>query len=307
MRFRVICFMMLIPAIFLSCQQQIHWESPLYGGELAKIYSANSLFPHSLRAEGHTYVDNFYPAAGHYQDSTVAIYIPPGFQKAEKTDLLFYFHGWWNNIDSAMSTFRIAEQFAASSRNAIFVFPEGPRNSPDSFGGKLEEAGKFKLLVEEVIDVLKKNQKISTNRVANITLAGHSGAYRVMGKILHHGGLTNHINEVMLFDGLYGEFDSYAKWVLNDESHRFIHITTSNGGTWKNSLNFLTRLDSLHTPYLRIDGNDINDEQLNRHNIVFIFSPLGHNEVIQPFFQQFLRSSRDSYLLHKKTTLDLQK
>ena len=64
---------------------------------------------------------------------------PKDLSTTEKINFVVYFHGWNNNIDSACAQFDLIEQFCESNKNAIFVFPEGPKNSPDSFGGKLEE------------------------------------------------------------------------------------------------------------------------------------------------------------------------
>ncbi len=62
---------------------------------------------------------------------------PKDLSTTEKINFVVYFHGWNNNIDSACAQFDLIEQFSESNKNAIFVFPEGPKNSPDSFGGKV--------------------------------------------------------------------------------------------------------------------------------------------------------------------------
>ncbi len=114
------------------------------------------------------------------------------------------------------------EQFHSSEKNAILVLAEGPKNSPDSFGGKLEEKNVFKLLVEEIIDTLE-NVYESDLEYRNIGLAGHSGGYRVIAFILLHGGLTDKINEVILFDALYADVEKYSYW-LDHYYGRFINI-----------------------------------------------------------------------------------
>jgi len=61
-------------------------------------------------------------------------------------------------------------------------------------------------------------------------LSGHSGGYQVIASILDHGGLTNTLKEVWLFDALYARTDKFlASW---DKSHgRLIDIYTEHGGT----------------------------------------------------------------------------
>jgi hypothetical protein len=110
-------------------------------GTMIVTTSAFTMFPHEKRAQGHTYEGKSYPANLHYSDRTVAIFVPKGFRAGGATDLVFYFHGWRNNVDDTFEKFRVAEQLAASGVNAVLVLAEGPKNAPDSFGGKLEETG----------------------------------------------------------------------------------------------------------------------------------------------------------------------
>jgi hypothetical protein len=164
-------------------------------GTMIVTTSPHAMFPHEKRAKGYTYEGNLYAAEIHYSDSTVAIFVPKGFRDGEATDLVFYFHGWRNNVDDTFAKFRVAEQFAASGVNAVLVLPEGPRNAPDSSGGKLEEPGDFASLVSDVLATLKARGVVRKPRPGSIVLAGHSGAYRVMAFILNRGGLTENIRE----------------------------------------------------------------------------------------------------------------
>jgi hypothetical protein len=50
-------------------------------GELLLAHLASAPFPHPQRAQGHKYKDQFYPAAEHYSNDTVAIFIPKGFRE----------------------------------------------------------------------------------------------------------------------------------------------------------------------------------------------------------------------------------
>ena len=106
-------------------------------GTMIVTTSDFTMFPHEKRAKGHTYEGKTYPADVHYSDRTVAIFVPKGFRAGRATNLVFYFHGWRNNVDDTFAQFRVAEQLAASGVNAVLVLPEGAKNAPDSFGGKL--------------------------------------------------------------------------------------------------------------------------------------------------------------------------
>jgi hypothetical protein len=144
-------------------------------GQMFVPQFSSAPFPHPARTNGHDYDGNIYSAQEHYSDSSVAIFIPKGFKTTEKIDFVVYFHGWNNNIDSACAQFDLIKQFCESNKNAIFVFPEGPKNSPDSFGGKLEGKDGLKNLIDDVLKYLSENTNLKSTKIGNIILAGHSG------------------------------------------------------------------------------------------------------------------------------------
>jgi len=260
------------------------------GGQLAIISSSYTPFPHPLRANGHDYNDTHFPFEEHYNDSSVAIFIPDNYRKTDAVDLVFYFHGWGNSIQESIEKFNLLDQFSASKTNAIFVFPEGPKDASDSFGGKLEEPLIFKALVEDVLAFLSHEKKIDKAVPGKIILSGHSGAYRVISFILNRGGLTDHISEVYLFDALYGQVENYTHWLENDKG-RMINITTPNGGTSRNSAELIEDLTDWGIPNQRFDKNDVSEADLKTSKIVTVFTTLGHSEVIDPYFKLALLSS----------------
>lgn len=104
-----------------------------------RFTSANEMFPDTARKNGYDYNGKHFDAETHYSDSSVLIYVPTDFSPTKKINLVFWFHGWGNSIDSACRQYQLTEQFEASGRNAVFVFPEGSKNSSYSYGGKLEQ------------------------------------------------------------------------------------------------------------------------------------------------------------------------
>jgi len=280
---------------------QLFAQEKLYSdyGTLYHFELKNAPFPDAERDSGYVYRDKHYSKTEHYNDSTALVFIPKYLNINCETDIVVYFHGWNNNVDSVLTKFKLIEQFYASRREAILVMPEGPKNAPDSFGGKLEETGRFKLFIDEVLQAFNKtNDKslISGNNNAtltnkNITLAGHSGAYRVIAYILMRGGLSEKINEVFLFDGLYADVEKYSYW-LDHYKGRFINIYTPNGGTKRESENLMESLTAWRIPYTFIDGDEFTNEELQENKIIFIASQLKHNEVISTKnqFKRFLET-----------------
>jgi hypothetical protein len=241
--------------------------------------SPHAMFPHEKRASGHTYEGKAYPADVHYSDSTVAIFVPKDFRKGAATDLVFWFHGWRNNVDEAAAKYRLVDQFAASGVNAVLVFPEGPKNAPDSFGGKLEDTGVFAGLVGDVLDTLKARGLVEKARPGSIVLAGHSGAYRVMAFILARGGLTANVKEVYLFDALYGQTEKYAYWI-DHGSGRLVDIHTPEGGTRAESMSLMDDLKAWNIPFTAVKEDDATPDVLRKNRLVFIESPLAHDDVV---------------------------
>ena len=79
--------------------------------------------------------------------------------------MIFWFHGWRNNIDSVPARYDLVKQFIASKCNAILVLAETTKDAPDSYGGKLEQKGIFKLLLGDVLQELKKQKQFLLEKV----------------------------------------------------------------------------------------------------------------------------------------------
>jgi hypothetical protein len=261
-------------------------------GTMIVTTSAFTMFPHEKRAQGHTYEGKAYPADLHYSDRTVAIFVPKGFRAGDATNLVFYFHGWRNNVDDTFAKFRVAEQLAASGVNAVLVLAEGPKNAPDSFGGKLEETGVFSSLVSDVLGALKARGVIANTKPGSIVLAGHSGAYRVMAFILTRGGLTANIREVYLFDALYAQSEKFAHWI-DCFSGKLVDIYTAEGGTREQSLDFMDDLRAWDIPFVAVPESAVTQDLLRKNRLIFVESALEHDDVVaaKEQFRAFLAAS----------------
>lgn len=260
--------------------------------KIFKTSSSHTSFPDTARANGYLYNKVLYDAAKHYMDSSVLIITPKKLNANKKIDLLFWFHGWQNNIDSAAKRFELIKQFEATHLNAILVLAETAKNAPDSYGGKLEYNNTFKELVADILKKLKKEKSISKKcQPGNILLAGHSGAYRVMAHILQNGNMP--IREVILFDALYGQTEKYLNWIQSDISHRLINIYTNGGGTDGESKELVKQLLKLNISTVAIEENELTPQLLLEQKIVFIHSLHLHNDVINnpDNFQLFLENT----------------
>jgi len=245
-----------------------------------KIISSYTSFPDTGRMDGHLYNDVLYNTADHYSDSSVIIITPKNFIAKKKVDMIFWFHGWNNNIDSALVRYGLSRQFAESGTNAVLVLAETAKDAPDSYGGKLEQKNIFSKLVADVLQKLVSMHVISaSDHTGNIILAGHSGAYRVMANILQNGNVP--VNEVILFDALYAETGKFLAWLTAGSDHRFIDLYTDNGGTYDETKDMMQQIKNLNVPADSLEEADVTPGIIQNNKIIFIHTAHAHNDIIQ--------------------------
>jgi hypothetical protein len=269
----ILLFTLLLQSFLAHAQTEV---APV----MFRFTSVFTSFPDTARAAGHSYDKILYTAAEHYNDSSVLIVVPPQLKFAGHIDVIFWFHGWRNNIDSAAAYFELVKQFMASNRNAILVLPETTKNAPDSYGGKLEQKDIFKNLLNDVMHKLKTEKVVGKRtKAGSVVLAGHSGAFRVMAYILQNGGIE--VNQVILFDGLYSQVDKYTAWIQADPSHQFTNLyTNKGGGTDEVSVKMMQELRDKNIPFINPEEKEMNADMLKKNQVIFIHSLKEHNDVI---------------------------
>jgi hypothetical protein len=181
-----------------------------------------------------------------------------------------------------------------SGRNAILVVPQGPRNAPDSFGGKLEDPDGFKRFMADVADTLRQQSTLKNKdfAIGQIVLSGHSGGYQVISAILDHGGLTEHVREVWLFDALYAQTDRFLAWI-DRHLGRFIDLYTEHGGTKAETEQLMARLKQRGTAFFAGKEGEAKPADLQANKLVFLYTDLPHDDVVRQRheFRDFLTTS----------------
>jgi hypothetical protein len=262
-------------------------------GRLIRTQFVTAPFPHPSRTNGHTYREVHYPADRHYADATVALFVPAGFRGSPAVDLVIHFHGWRNSVAGTLSQFELAEQLVSSRRNAILIVPQGPRDAPDSAGGKLEDPGGFQRFLSEALVVLRQHQVIASNAaVGQVILSGHSGGYRVLSAIVAVGGRGEVIREMWLFDGLYAQGDRFLDWA-DQPGRRLLNIYTDEGGTKTRSEEMRQKLREQGRSFLATTDGAVTRQQLQTDRVVLLHTDLTHNDVLarRRTFQLFLETS----------------
>jgi hypothetical protein len=263
-------------------------------GELLLAHLASAPFPHPQRAEGHKYKEQFFSAAEHYSNDTVGIFIPKGFRETGTVNFVVHFHGWQNNVEGVLKRYQLIEQLIASRRNAILIVPQGPYNASDSFGGKLEDPGGFSRFMKDVMEIVRENSGLKNKSFAlgSIILSGHSGGYQVISSIVQHGGLTDHIKEVWLFDALYARTEIFLGW-WDKSQGRLIDIYTEHGGTKGETEKLMDTLKQRGTALFSAKDTETTSANLRENRMLFLYSDLPHDEVVhkRKTFKQFLETS----------------
>lgn len=260
-------------------------------GQVFRMGSTHSMFPDSVRnKEPRIYQGKTFSAAEHYSDSSAFVFVPAYFNKNKPFHFVLWFHGWGNCIDTALKQFQLVEQFTAAHQNAIFVFPEGPKNAPDSYAGKFEQPNHFDLFMKDVQSLLEKEKIVNAKQPHGLVLAGHSGAYRVISYILLHTSHTT--NGVFLFDALYGEEEKFAMQLQKNPACKFIDIYTDNGGTMQNSKDLMVDMDAWKWKYVQLEEDACTADDLKNNRFIFLHSKKAHNDVITSNnnFERFLKS-----------------
>jgi hypothetical protein len=268
---------------------EVAWQrTPDYAW--ARLFLRHAPFPHPSRDNGHTYQENaadstakrIFPRHPHYDDSTAIVVIPKGYHLAGgANDLIIHFHGWWNEVDSVMKTFGLAEQLIASRRNAILVLAQGPYRAPDSRGGKMEDEGGLRRFAEEILQILKTEKKIAHDKIGRVILSAHSGGYRPTAFAVANGGLSEHIRELFLFDAFYAHYDKFVPWLKQNKKNHLRSIYTEHlAAEHQNFMAMLKKEKLKYTDQLSPDAR-----------IVLMAAAVCHNCVMEENFRKWLEVS----------------
>jgi hypothetical protein len=128
--------------------------------------------------------------------------------------------------------------------------------------------------------------------LGQVVLAGHSGGYEVISAIVDRGGLTDHVREVWLFDGLYAQTDRFVAWI-DKRQGRFIDIYTEHGGTKAKTEQMMATLKQRGTPFFAGNEGDTKPMDLQTNRLIFLYTDLGHNDVLhkRQQFRDYLKTS----------------
>ena len=266
-------------------------------GQLILTQFVSAPFPHPARANGHWYHNQFFSAADHYSDSTVAMFIPKNFRVTDKIDFVVHFHGWRHTVAGTLPEYKLIDQFAASGKNAILIVPQGPYDVPDSFDGKLADTNGFENFMNEAMDKLQRRAARWGRRIlqpsATSFCPATAAAIRVDGgdcRSRRAGGQ----NQVKC--GCSMRFTPAGKILSRGrkaENGRLLDIYTDHGGTEGETTNLMTSLKASGVPFFYSEDTNATPDDLRTNKIVILHTDLVHNDVPakRKAFEEFLKTS----------------
>jgi hypothetical protein len=139
----------------------------------------------------------------------IHVWIPASY-RAETGATVVYVHGYFDDADTAWTGHQLAQQFALSALDALFVVPEAPvaQKTPINY----PDLGELLRLVEDATGVA---------RGAALTVAvGHSGAFRTLQAWLDEPLL----DQLVMIDANYGDDDLIVGWLRASPRHRLIFV-----------------------------------------------------------------------------------
>jgi beta-lactamase class A len=250
------------------------------GGKWGIFRSTAAPFPHPARNEGlHKDDGTFYPRFPHYADSSVVVYVPDCFAEGpDGANVIVHFHGHMNDNLGVLERYQMPQAMNAQKINALLVIPQGPNRARDSFGGKIEDAGGLARLVSGVLETMKREKVVSSDRVGNVIVSAHSGGDRPAAFALHHGGLTDRITDVFLFDAFYELHDYYSEWLRGGKG--VVHAA------------YTEHLAPEHEAFADSVGKDVGGRFMSTRTEV------DHDQVVQTFLSQWLAGLGDAWKGH---------
>lgn len=235
-----------------------------------------------------------FPApAGAYHDATVMMFVPRFFRADGAVQTVVHFHGYKNTADAAIKKHQLREQLFDGKQNAILIVPQLALLASDVACGKLERTNGFANMVNDALATVGTSAKARLAlgdaalpmrpRVGTVCVSAHSGGFHAAAAAVKKGGLP--INEVWLFDSLYGETETFREWVVAGRSksrkrrHKIVSYYTG-GNTEQNTLALFDSLQkqNVSTMLETVEGT-LSRQQITAAQAVAIKSSISHGAV----------------------------
>jgi hypothetical protein len=166
-----------------------------------------------------------------YSDRQVLMHLPKGFDIRRPGLIIVFFHGHGAKLaEDVYLRQKVTTQLSASGVNAALIAPQLAVKAADSSAGKFWQPGAFAQFLAEAAQQLGKlhgDPRAWRSFVSMpVVIVAYSGGYLTTAWCVHHGGIGNRLQGVVLFDALYGEVDIFTSWVARKKSAFFVSTYT---------------------------------------------------------------------------------
>jgi hypothetical protein len=167
-----------------------------------------------------------------YSDRQVLMHLPKGFDIRRPGLLIVFFHGHGAELaEDVYLRQKVTTQLSASGVNAALIAPQLAVNAADSSAGKFWQPGAFAQFLGEAAQRLAKlhgdPRSVRSFAGMPVVIVAYSGGYLTTAWCVHHGGIGNRLQGVVLFDALYGEVDTFTNWVARKKQAFFVSTYTA--------------------------------------------------------------------------------
>ncbi len=141
----------------------------------------------------------------------IHVWVPDDYDAATAQTVVFV-HGYNTDLDQAWNDYHLADQFARSGLNAMFIACGAP-SSPQRPVMWASLASLLKTVAAQLDEPMPEGELVAV---------GHSGAYRTLVLWLQNPALRT----LVLLDAAYGEEDQFMAWARDDLHHRLINVAS---------------------------------------------------------------------------------
>lgn len=189
---------------------------------------------------------------------------PAGYDSSS-AGVVVYVHGYYSDVDTAFTRHRLAEQFDASGRNALFIIPEAPASSDEE-------------VIWTSLGDLLRTVAAAGIRVPRgpLVVIGHSAAYRTVVNWLDYPPLRG----LILLDALYGNEEDYVTWLEERRGHSGRRMTIVANDTVKWAEPFAKRIGNAQTVAKIPESIGTLSAEQRDARVLYLRSQFGHMDIV---------------------------
>ncbi|MDA7947877.1 MAG: alpha/beta hydrolase [Hyphomicrobiaceae bacterium] len=214
-----------------------------------------------------------------YSDRRALLHIPRTFDADKPGVMVLFFHGHGATLArDVVARQRLPAQIQDSGVNAVLVAPQFAVDARDSSAGKFWSSGGTKRFLDEVApqlaNLLGDPDAANAFRNMPVIIVGYSGGYLPTAASLANGGISDRVKGVVLLDGLYGEFGTFARWIERSRNTAFF-LSAYATSTRKGNTALRGMLKKRGVSYRSALGST-----LRPGNVVFVKAVTGHRDYV---------------------------